>query len=461
MNMKRNNLLLLLFLVISLFGIYSAFSGGNVVSKVFGQSTINLQPVKINNSSIQTNQNTNRTSAVLGTGCTSGSPCEAANRLKYQPICTQDGASITVGDGTEIGRGGKGVQITDNSVIEIAEITVPTAILSGSRYVEDSRMAIWSTDKGMNGTYKNANQMISYAEARSYCPPGSACVQEVDQLNQDNKTENYEFNLRLKTDQENADYTLNAAVIERELQSVCPKVQSASPNPDFSNKVAGNVLNFMFQSPGAKVGNRTYAGLNCKTGDGGMVPVAGADEFKSCVSKKFPFNFTIFASVTVQNWLDCTVGKYVKDANGNLVYEEPDPENCKANVMYALEVDALMGTPYREVKNQNAGFYMDYVVQGRTAPGYAKAMAPAGVQDTLVSNAPAVDPFYVSTPCKVRVDGKGIYKIPCIWDMTVYKNDWYRQKRDARPGETNIPATFEEYWSYVNKQAELWSQSCY
>ncbi len=466
MKLKRNNNLVLILLILPIIGLYLAFNNisiGNVFFKQNIANTINLQPVKIDNSSvIKTNISKQNSSSVLGSvGCTSGSQCEAEMRYRYQPICTQDGAAVTIGDGQKIGNGGKGIQVTDNSVIEIYEVTVPTNILSGSRYVEDDRMAIWSADKGMNGTYPNANRVISLAEAKSYCPPGSDCMKEVDLLNNENKEGNYEVNLRAKTDQENADYILNASVIERELFSVCPKVQSASPNPNFSNKVAGNVLNFLFQTPVEKVGARTYAGVNCKEGDSGMIPVSGAEEYISCISKKFPFNFQIFASVTVQNWIDCTVGKYKTDKDGNTVYEEPDPDKCKANIMYALEVDALFGSPYRELKNQNAGFYMDYIVQGRTPPGAAKDMAPAGIKEVMVSNAPAIDPFYVSTPCKVRVDGKGIYEIPCIWDMTVYKNNWHRQKRDAIPGEANIPATFEEYWSYVDKQAQLWSQSCY
>ncbi|HVX93159.1 MAG TPA: hypothetical protein VHA74_03555 [Candidatus Dojkabacteria bacterium] len=462
-NFKRNNLVTVVFLallIMSIVFLANAFKGnGNKeISKQVGSELSQA-------SSIQANDITNAKSQVVpatgfnyvpaqGTpvvlGCSTPS-CEFLKTIKYQPVCTEGSASIVVGNGQNIGQSGSGIKVQKNSRIEIVEITAPVALLSGSQYVENNLMAIWSKDKGMNGTFKPSYAMIDPAEAGMMMAPGDP-ADTVTKVYQNRKVNNFAVNVNIKTDGEDAPTNEpNLAVVNKTLNSVCPSVQKSDPNPDFPNKIAPDLV-AQEQAPGYVNRSRAYGNLRCYNDNPNGTTLPNTDQFKTCVADFKPFAFLDFATIAIDKWIECTVPHQGKDDQGNPITIPADPSLCKDTVLYGLRIDAIFGTPYNENAHENANYYLDSKVQMTAAPGDASAMAPKTIRDSMQPNMAAVEPFYVTTNCKVKVDGRSIYTIPCLWDMSAYQRDYQRQKQSAAPGEPNIPATFEEYWKDVEAQ---------
>jgi hypothetical protein len=461
-SLKRNNLVIvffLVFLVLSIGFVFNAFkaTGAKAITKTVG-STIAAnaaKPLDITNSNSKVVSATNfnflparGTPVVLG--CDTPD-CEFIKRMEYQPVCTEGSATIVVGDGQNTGQNGNGIKVQKNSKIEIVEITAPIALLSGSQYVENNLMAIWSKDKGMNGTFKPSYAMIDPNEAGMLMNPGEP-ARTIAQVYDNRKIDNFAVNVDIKTDGEDSPANEpNLAVINKTLNSVCPKIQRSDPNPDFPNKVAPDLV-AQDVAPGQITFARGYGNLRCYAENPNGTRLPNTDQYKTCVADFKPFAFLDFATIAVEKWLECTVPHKETDKDGNVTIIPADPTLCKDTVLYGLRVDAIFGTPYNENKHENANFFMDAKVQSIAAPGDAGAMSPKTIQGSVQANGAAVEPFYVTTNCKVRVDGRATYTIPCLWDMSAYQRDYQRQKQSASPGEPNIPATFEEYWKNVEAQ---------
>ncbi len=377
------------------------------------------------------------------TGCTSGPS------IYYQPICSRSDVSITVGDGQEVGSTGNGVKVTKNSVIEVWKVTVPMALLSGSEYVKDSRMAIQDADEGFQGTFKPAYDVITDYEARAYCVPGVDC-DDFDEGIASGPMGPYWVNVHAELEAEatNAPAPDKATITPR-LNSACPDVQRSKPNPIKSNR-KGMFVEANYQLPGQHAFGRNFSSLVCMKSAG-----VETSNHAACLEKRTSFNFLVYAIVQIEDWIDCTIGRYNEETKE---WQAPDPELCKESVITNLKIDGLFGSTFKCVRNHCASRYMDLSRQGTKPPGVAQAMAPEGL--TPLYNQPVVEPFYVSTPCMVRVDGIHFVDIPCIWDMSVYEADYQRQKQNAVPGSEDMPATFEEYWKMVEEQIKNRGEKC-
>lgn len=391
---------------------------------------------------------------VLGCG-TGGSEtgCSVGNGLAYQPICSRGDVSLKVGDGNEVGNTGSEVLVTKNSKIEVWTVTVPMALLSGSEFVKDSRFAIGNADQGFQGTFKPAYDIITDHEARAFCVPGVDC-ESFDEGIANGPMASYYVNVHAELEEEatNAPEP-DRAVIEPKLNSVCPDVQRSKPNPIKSNR-KGTFVEKNFQIPGDKYDMRNFSSLKCLRSNPNGVDTTF---FNACLEKRTSYNFLVFARVKIQDWIDCTIGT-IDEVTGE--YIAPDPELCKKNVLTSLKIDGLFGSTEKCYRNNCASRYMDLTRQGIQPPGSAIAMAPEDIADQVELNKPVVEPFYVSTPCMVRVDGIHFGEVPCLWDMSVYEADYDRQRAASAPGSEDMPATFEEYWKMVEEQISRRGEKC-
>lgn len=388
--------------------------------------------------------------SVLGCGASgSETGCTSNASIYYQPICSRSDVTITVGDGNEVGRSGDGVKVTKNSVIEVWKVTVPMALLSGSEYVKDSRMAIQDADEGFQGTFKPAYDIITDVEGRSYCVPGIDC----DGYDKDitaGPMGSYWVNVHAELEAENTNTPApDKATITPKLRSVCPDVQRSKPNPIKANR-KGMFVEANYQLPGQHAFGRNFSSLVCMKSAGVETP-----NYAACLEKRTSYNFLVYAIVQIEDWIDCTVGRYNAETKK---WQAPDPELCKKSVITNLKIDGLFGSTFKCVRRNCASRYMDLTRQGTKPPGEAQSMAPEGL--TPLFNQPVVEPFYVSTPCMVRVDGIHFVEIPCIWDMSVYEADYERQRQASEPGSDNMPATFEEYWKMVEEQIKNRGEKC-
>ena len=396
---------------------------------------------------------------VLGCGDGSGSPtgCSVGAGIIYQPICSRGDTEVVVGDAEEVGQGGGGVQVTKNSKIEVWEVTVPMALLSGSHYVKDSRMAIGNADEGFQGTFKPAYNIISDQEARSFCIPGlegeysGGCI-GYDENVADAPIDAYYVNVHAEMEEEPTNFPEpDKAVITPKLKSACPKVQLSKPNPIRTNR-RGRWIEGNFQLPTEHSFMRNFRSVQCLKASNQGIEVSN---HVACLEKRTSFNFLVYATVKIQDWIDCTIGSYNKETGE---WEDPDPELCKESVLTGLKIDGLFGSTFKCFRNHCSSRYMDLTRQGTTIPVDASARAPEGLTPTF--NQPVVEPLYVTTPCKVRVDGVNIEDVPCLWDVSVYEADYERQKQASYPGDPNIPATFEEYWKMVEDQIAGRGEQC-
>ncbi len=389
---------------------------------------------------------------VLGCGNNgSNTGCVVDNHLAYQPICSRGETSIKVGDGNEVGRSGDGVKVTKNSRIEVWKITVPMALLSGSEYVKDSRMAIQSADDGFQGTFKPAYDIVTDHEARAFCVPGVNC-DEFDEDIGNGPMSSYYVNVHAELNEEATNTPApDRAVIEPRLRSACPDVQRSKPNPIKTNR-KGKFVEAGFQLPGDHAHGRAFSSIQCMKAD---VTAEETPNHEACLEKRTSFNFLTYAIVKIEDWIDCTIGTYDSQTGE---YTAPDPEQCKKSTLTSLKIDGLFGSVFKCFRNNCGIRYLDLTRQGIMPPVMAAEMAPDDITPTF--NQPVVEPFYVSTPCMVRIDGVTFGDVPCIWDMSAYQADYDRQRAANIPGSEDMPGTFEEYWKMVEEQIKKRGDMC-
>jgi hypothetical protein len=414
-------------------------------------ATEDFQPVYLNlNNAVKVEEKPSSVTAMPGAeavlGCSSSSPegCSFVNEITYQPLCTQVPGEVTVGDGDEVGEQGESVKVKKNSLIEIYKVTVPLALISGSQYVKDSRLAISREFP----TFRAASDLIKDDEARKYCKPGVDC-EKIDEV-KDSSAEG-PFGVHVRASMPQAEATGNpeqsdTAVIKKELTSACPNIQKSEPNPDKTNKYA-EWIEPHFQAPGEHPTSRNNGDHQCV--DASRInaeDLPKSEAFVSCVAETTPVDFIVSALIKLDQWAECTIG------------EDADPEKCEETELFGIEVDAIFGSQYKCSSGNCAGKYFDLMRQGSAIPGTASSLAPSDVEPEV--NKPQVEPFYVTTACKVRVDKKDVYDIPCLWDMSPYKRMYEQQKASTGPNNPDFPATWEEYWQMVEYDVERRGLSC-
>lgn len=391
--------------------------------------------------------------SVLGCDDDAEMGCSTESGFLFQPICSRGETSIVVGDGTEVGSSGDSIKVTKNSKIEVWTVTVPMALLSGSEFVEDSRMAIQNSEGGFQGTFKPAYDIITDFEARAYCIPGMNC-EDYDGYITNGPMGEYYVNVQAEMNEEAlTDAEPDKAVIKPQLNSACPDVQKSKPNPKKSNR-KGKFAEENYQLPGDGKLMRNFSSVMCLRASSAATET---ENHFACLENRTSFEFLVYAQVKIQDWIDCTIGEYDAETGE---FTPPNPDLCKETVITSLKIDGLFGSVFKCFRNQCAIRYLDFARQGIMPPGQAMAMAPEDLQPKLAYNDPVVDPFYVSTPCVVRVDGIHFGDIPCIWDMSAYKADYDRQRAASGPGSADMPATFELYWQMVEEQIRGRGMKC-
>ncbi len=430
---RYSGLMLFLLLIV---GISSAIivPHFNFVSKAQGLSQDLAQTPPVTSvESIETGEvqaaTTEEQKASKGFGkCMNGSVCDYVQELTYQPVCSINdaGGSMTGGDANE---GKKFVSVRMNAKVEPFIITVPQVLLQGSKYVEDDRKLI-SKDYPV---YRDSQHVILDDEARRTCAPGVDCA-DYDELS---KRPDVPFSLHAFMEVKNADeggfggdgkaviYSLDS------LRSACPKVQKAKANPKKAGFYAAK-LDVKHQAPGVHETWRDFGGVECyRTNPNGM-HLQEAKNFVSCVTEVKPTDFVVSAVYNIAQWLECLDGG----------------AECEEYRVFAIRLDAMFGGVFKCAGVDCEIRFFDFEKLKTTAPGDAQEMIPDYIDKSLVNPIrPVTEPYYLTTPCKIRINKWGIHNVPCLWDISPYQRHYEVQRSALMPLEPTMPLTFDDYWN--------------
>jgi len=383
--------------------------------------------------------------------------CITNNGIKNPPLCGRGDVSEVVGDGKEVGRTGGGVLVNKNSYVEVWGVTVPMGLISGAMFVEDDRLAIGNKESGFNYTYPDSEDIILDGQSRRFCVPGEYdCLSWDDDIGTGPEDAFYLEAWAEEEEEPTNNPPPDKVRIKKELASACNEVHDRKPNPIKANRKGQyNEIHFMLPQEGAN--SRSNGAIPCMR--------SSADEyydsnFFGCLEKRTSYNFLIFATVQIKDWLICTVGWEDKKTEE---WHDPDPTHCKKTVLTAIKLSPMFGSIYKCLNKQCASRWMDMTNLGYMTPKQAQGQIPQELLDRGYEprfNQPISKPFYVATPCKVRVDGIQFSELPCLWDMSVFQRNYEKQKASAIPKDDDIPATFEEYWKGVEAQLEITNKKC-
>lgn len=425
--LSRYKLALFSLLSIFLLSLSSAdtFAQEATFSPVFEEKTSNV--INLGGSQVVEIRQVSDSGDVLAEICLDGTVgnCRdyVGSMISFQPLCSQKEFTVDYKDG-DASEGGSSVKVQKNSRVEVWEVTAPI-IYAGSRYVKNDRMPITKEFP----TYPSAANYIDSGIARSLCAPGKDC-EEVDNVIKTSEKGRFAVGAFASgADGSNVSADERApVVIDKMTTSYCPAIQDSDPNPDRTNKLAGN-LEPRFQTPGARDNSRSFGMMSCDE-DNYVQAVRSNVNAKSCVSVANPLDIITVAEIAVTKWFECL----------------EDKDNCEETELFAIRVDSLFGTQTQCAEGDCGNSWFSSVVKSGSAPS-TQSFAPDGIIGNV--NLSFSEPLYVSTPCKVRIDGSRIESIPCMWDVSPLR-EWYdRQRKTSGPADPNFPSTFESYLKSV------------
>ncbi len=440
---KINPIILLLFLVLFGFLSFLITKDNNVAA-----ANLDLKPVYIDSSVKETiKSNTvshisSTTEAVLGCGDENNPNCDFINQIAYQPLCTYRKGDISLASGDVVSQTGETVRVKKNSIIEIYSITSPQSLMAGSEYVKDEKFEITNEFP----TIRSSGNLLLEDEVYRFCAPGKECdsvKKRVGGAPGGSFAVHAEASM-LNSPEGNGNEP-NTVVINPVLKSVCPAVQNSEINPARSN-ISAEYLERNFQAPGNTKTNRDVGEAACIAADPSIVDLKEEEGFISCMAETSPFDFIKSSIIKIDQWLECNAG------------DNPDPSKCDEEELFAIKVDAIFGSISDCESGNCASRYFDMIAQSTATPLQSVQMTPEGF--TAKSDDPVVEPFYVTTPCKVRVDKGKVYDLPCLWDMSPYKRQYESYKSNTHPGYDDVPKTWEEYWSKVESDIQRRGLSC-
>ncbi|MCK9368746.1 hypothetical protein M0R04_02095 [Candidatus Dojkabacteria bacterium] len=366
-------------------------------------------------------------------GCVDGSgDCSFNSQTPSQPVCISQDTSI------KLAKGGisDGTTVRKNAVIKPYKITAPIGLLSGSKYPENSSLEITQEFP----TFRSAGDLITKDQLLSHCILGVNC-DEYEKITKSSAKGPFSINVRAQ--KVGVDAPNSKATISQKLASAFPKLQPAETNPDTTNKAAG-ALSLLFQTPGSQVTSRNFGTTKCIEVNSSGINLTGSENFQSCLSSVKPASFLAKAAIGIERWLQC-----LKDKTG-----------CEKTELIGIQIDAIFGSSTECKTGSCASMYFDATVASSTIPGEAAKLVPTEIdQSKLSANQAVIQPFYVTTPCEVLVDGD-VVKTSCLWDVSPYKRIYDKERANKMPNDPNFPKTFQQYWSMVEAEVEARSNSC-
>lgn len=427
---KKARFLLFLLFLTAIFSVYfvpkiNLFPNRVVERKEVGQTIIS--PKSQAEVKAETSQS--------GSGkCINGEVCDYTDEINYQPVCSIGSGSLDMaagqgGGGGERPEGGGSVTVYQNSVVEIFELTVPQVLLQGSKYVDDSKKII-SYDFPV---YRDSQHIILDDEARRVCAPGVDCGKSDSASKISDTPYGVHAFTQVKNAAEGGDEGDGRAVIfsDPKLNSVCPTVQKAKANPLISARYS-EMLDLKYQPPGKHNLNRSFDSIDCYRQNPNGVHLEEAKNFVSCLTDVLPTDFIMNAAYTVGHWWDCL----------------NDEDSCRETTIVAIRLDAIFGGVFKCSSPDCEIRYFEYEKLKSTAPGVAGGMIPDYIDPNKVDYLnPVTEPYYITTPCKIRIDKGGVYDVPCLWDMSPYQRQFDIQKSAFMPLDPVMPQTFDEYWT--------------
>ncbi len=375
---------------------------------------------------------------VLAAGCVpfSDTGCESRT-VAFQPVCVQGSAVVNMNGGVATD-GGDSVRITKNAKIEVWKITSPLAILSGIESTKDNTFAISKSDPA----FRSSSDMIDEEYvARAYMAPGA----ESDQIdNIASGTDDDKFSVHTSAaigGGSSAAAWPNEATVEKELGSACEDYQPSQPSPEKTN-LFGGVLVDAYGTPVDPIYQRNYIDHEpaCIFIDPNDIDLPKSDVFETCLNTRSAFDGIVRGVWGIAKRLQCLA----------------DPAQCEKVELFGIIIDAPFGKNSQCEEGSCSDQYFDYSVGSNLAPDEVNEYKDEPFQDDFE---PVLKAHYVTTPCKVRVDYGTVYKVPCLWDISPYWNQYQLEKQQHEPNDPNFP-TFEEYWRLVEDASERRGAVC-
>lgn len=382
---------------------------------------------------------------VKGASDNSPSGCKESNRntcnaeaIAFQPVCTNIKAPVELNGGTGK-ENGEVVMVEKNALVEVWKVTAPLAIISGKESVVDSTKSITTYDP----VFSAAGDLIDKdLIAAQYYAPGED-REELDRVYDTAQGEvDFAVNISAAFGGSGVGGGTDQAAILDELESMCTDVQGSNPNPDRTNKLANEIVK-SFAIPGEPIKPRNNIdpmNQSCVMMDPKEIDLPNSDIWETCVNRKSIFDGIVGGVVSLSKWAEC----------------QDDKAACEKVELVGLSIDAMFGSNQYCNEGYCADQYFDYAVASGLSPMDIEEYKDPSVEgngETLMES------HYVTTPCKVRINKKKIYDIPCMWDISPYKAQYDLAARQAVPNDPYFP-TWEEYWAGVEKEAERRGGSC-
>jgi len=400
---------------------------------------VQLLDTRVEESEYDHNMEDGEVLAAGGSGCNGafGSNRQGcvSESIAYQPVCTQVEANINTNGGNATDNGNGTVSVNKNAKIEVWKVTAPLAILSGSEYIPDNTFSITGDDP----VVKSANDLIDqHYVARAARPPTE--LDDIDAVRNNADTGDFAINVSTNFGGQPDAAATNKATVQPELDTMCSNITTADPNPDTTNKVSRELAQ-AYRPPTEQLTSRQQSSDECVFIDPSDIDLPSSDVFETCVDQRSAFDGFYSFSLSVQQYAECAT----------------NPDACSQVDLVGLLLDAPFGSNTRCEDGFCADIYFDSAVASRTDP-----VTMLDITDKAVTRFgdPAIQSHYITTPCKVRVDFKDIYDIPCLWDISPYKAIYDTQASVHAPGDPDFP-TWEEYWAAVEANAEERAGQCY
>ena len=301
--------------------------------------------------------------------------------------------------------------VRKNAVIEVAEVTVPLVLLSGTSRVEDSNQLI-SMD---SAALKASGNLFHSDYGRKLESPST--VEEYDEKVEEGIFKEVfggEVEMKFKEKPEPSVARIN---METGAESVCLDCQNSNYTPDISNIIASE-LNETINMPGGQreVSLNEELFLDLSSGIIGDIPKAQYGCRRSFTSPIVE----LLARIKAEVFTRC---------------REENSGECVRVKDIVVRTSSFYGD-YETCKDEDK--CTNVFMNKRSLSTLSPPSASDFDQD-----------FLVTTKCKVRIDG-ALYGVPCLWDVQYIAHEWYHQWQSRNPGK-EFPE-WSVYWEVIEEE---------
>jgi hypothetical protein len=336
---------------------------------------------------------------------------EFFNEILTIPVSIEGSGNVNFRDGEP-----NGEMVSKNAKIDVAYITAPTVLLSGSSQVRDSNKLISMESASL----KAAGNPLEQDQVEMFQNPDDLSTYKED-LSGTFFRKPFGTEVEMTYTENEKTGSIGTTTVETEEESICTTCQNSNWNPSEGNLNSEELFATIKTPTGGSPSQTDATSLSV---DGEMVEDLPEAAYERVCENSMSVWERITAFFSSSKWDRCNT----EDENGEYL------EECINTESILIKTNSFFGD-YNSCEEK--GICMNTFMGER----YLMAASP-------VAASSFDQHFLVTTPCGVYIDGKQ-YDVKCLWDMSYVVYEYEYQQQYNEP-DSEYP-TWQVYYDAIEE----------